>query len=263
MAPDDIRFGSLKEDRDWYFVEYSPPIPNYRFSALQLTVVEPRNAEAVAAVMEVEAKEWLVRYPVPLMATAFSLDGSVLSLDGVRPISHLMAWVESAELPAVFQWALVENEALPGLALNKEGLEKIFADVPGKTGRKIHEEIARKAASQRVGWWLVFVWAIVVPLVVAVVEWSSDILGLLVLGYAFVKAVIGALRLTGHLTKSKHQLEKEGEELKMRHHHYHCERNPTAFARLKVENFQREEIERTKAEALALKKPVSHQPIDY
>ena len=196
------------------------------------------------------------------MVTAFSIEGSVLSLVGVRPINHLMAWVESAELPAVFHWARVENEALPDLALNRERLEEIFADVPSKTGREIHEQVERKAASRKLGWWLVFLWAVVVPLVVAVVEWSSDLLGLLVLGYAFLKAAIGALRLTGHLKKSKRQLEKEAEELKMRHHHYHCERNPAAFERLKVENFQREEIERTKAEALALKKQASDVPIE-
>jgi hypothetical protein len=44
----------------------------------------------------------------------------------------------------------------------------------------------------------------------------------------------------------------------MRHHHYHCRRNPEAFERLKAENFRREEIERTNAEALALKKKSSN-----
>ena len=66
MAPDDIRFASIKEDRDWYFVEYFPPLPNYRFSVLQLSILEPRDADAVATTMESEAKLWLARYPVPL-----------------------------------------------------------------------------------------------------------------------------------------------------------------------------------------------------
>ncbi|CAG0965070.1 hypothetical protein BURK2_00953 [Burkholderiales bacterium] len=253
MAPHDIRFGSLKEDRGWYFVEYSPPITNYRFSMLQLSVVEHHDAEAVAAALEAEARAWLERYPVPVMATAFDLDGSVLSLAGVRAINHLVAWVESAELPPVFRWELVENDVLPDIALNRARLEEIFSNVPSKTGREIHEEVAKQVAARKVGWWLVFVWAVVVPLIAAVVEWSSDLLGLLVLGYAFVKAAIQALRLTGHLPKSKRQREKEAEERKIRHHHYHCERNPAAFERLKAENFQREEVERTKAEALALK----------
>ncbi len=260
MAPDDIRFGSLKEDRGWYFVEYSPPMPNYRFSMLQVSVVEARDAQAVATAMESEVREWLSRYPVPVMATAFSAEGSVLSLKGVRPIDNLMAWLEPAESQPVLRWELVENDALPEITHNREFLEEVFAGVPFKTGREIQEEVAKYVAAQKLGWWLVFVWAVLVPLGVAALEWWSDLLGLVVLGYAFAKAVIQALRLTGYLPKTTRQREKETEELKMRHHHYHCERNPQAFGRLKAENFRREEIERTQAEAVALKTQARNAP---
>lgn len=260
MAPDDIRFGSLKEDRGWYFVEYTPPMSNYRFSMLQLSVVEARDAQTVATTMESEVREWLSRYPVPVMATAFSADGNVLSLKGVRPIDNLMAWFEPAESQPVLRWELVKNDALPDIALSREFLEEVFADLPSKTGREIQEEVAKYVAAQKVGWWLVFVWAVLVPLGIAVLEWWSDLLGLVVLGYALVKAAIQALRLTGHLPKTTRQREKEAEELKMQHHHYHCERNPEAFERLKAENFRREEIERTKAEAVALKEQARNTP---
>ena len=253
MAPDDIRFGSLKEDRNWYFVEYSPPTTNDPFSLLQLSVVEERDAQTVATAMETEAREWLSRYPVPVMVTAFSADGSVFSLKDVRPIDNLMAWLESADSEPILRWELVMNDVLPDVALNREFLKKIFANVPSKTGAEIRQQVAKEMAARKVGWWLVFVWAVLVPLGVAVLEWWSDLLGLVVLGYAFVKAAIHALRLTGHLPKSRRQREKEAEDLRMRHHHYHCERNPEAFGRLKAENFRHEEIARTKAEALALK----------
>ncbi len=262
MAPDDIRFGLLKEDRGWFFVEYSPPMANYRFSLLQLSVVEERDAQAVASVMESEAKEWLRRYPVPVMATAFSADGSVFSLKGVRPIDNLIAWLDTEKSQLVLRWELVKDDVLPDTALNREFLQEIFANVPSKTGAEIQEEVAKDLAVRKVGWWLVFVWAAVVPLGVAVLEWWSDLLGLVVLGYAFVKAAIQALRLTGRLPKSARQREKEAEDLKMRHHHYHCERNPEAFERLKAENFRREEIARTKAEALALKAQARNGPCD-
>lgn len=253
MAPDDIRFSSLKEDRDWYFVEYFPPISNWPFSSLNLSVVEARDARAVALAMESEVREWLCRYPVPLMATAFSADGDVFSLKGVRPIDSLIAWLDPKGSQPILRWELVKNNVLPDVALNREFIKKVFANVPSKTGREIHEEVAKHVAAQKVGWWLVFVWAVLVPLGVAVLEWWSDLLGLVVLGYAIVKAAIQALRLTGHLPKSTRQQKKEAEEQRMRHHHYHCVRNPEAFERLKAENFRREEIERTKAEALALK----------
>ncbi len=253
MTPEDILFGSVKEDRDWYFVEYSPPIANYRFSTLNLSVVDAQDAQTVAMAMESEVREWLSRYPVPIMATAFSGDGSVLSLTDVRPINNLMAWLEPAKPQPVLRWELVENDALPDIAMHQEFLREIFASFPSKTGREIQADVAKHVASQKFGWWIVFVWAVMVPLGVAVLEWWSDLLGLAVLGYAFVKAAIQVLRLTGHLPKTTRQREKEAEELKMRHHHYHCERNPAAFERLKADNFRLEEIERTKAEALALK----------
>ena len=253
MEPNHIRFSSLKEDRGWYFVEYSPPITNYRFSTLQLSVVESTNDQAVAEAMESEVREWMDRYPVPLMATAFSVDGSVIPLTGLRPIAHLMGWHPAVGSQPILMWELVDNDRLPDCALDREFVKTTFANIPSKTGREIKSEVAQYIATMKLGWWLVFVWAVVVPLGVAMLEWWSDLLGLLVLGYAFVKAAIQALRLTGRLPKSNRQRETEARELRMRHHHYHCERNPEAFERLKNENFSTEEIERTKAEALLLK----------
>jgi len=253
MAPDDIRFASIKEDRDWYFVEYFPPLPNYRFSVLQLSILEPHDADAVAATMEAEAKRWLARYPVPLMATAFSLDGDVLPLKSARPVDHLLAWPDLVRSTEVLRWELVPDEELPAIALDRSFLREVFSNIPSKTGSKIRDEAVKHIAAQKLGWWLVFLWAVVVPLGVAVLEWWSDLLGLVVLGYAFFRAAVEALRLTGRLPKSRRTREREAEELKMRHYYYQCERNPEAFERLRAENFRREEIEQTKSEAAALK----------
>jgi hypothetical protein len=262
LARDEIRFGSLKEDRGWYFVKYSPPMTNYRFSLLQLSIVEMQGAPAIANVMESEAREWLSRYPVPVMVTAFSADDTVLSLKGVRPTDNLMAWLKSADCQPVLRWELVNDDVLPDMALNRDFLRETFAMLPYKTGAQVRAEVSKHIAAQKVGWWLVFVWAVIVPVGVALLEWWSDLLGLVVLAYAFVKAAVQALRLTGHLPKSARQQEKEAKELRMRHHHYHCERNPEAFARLKAENFAREMTGRTKAEALALKAQARDVPND-
>lgn len=255
MTPDDIRFESLKEHRGWYFVEYQPPLPNHRFSILQITVVDLRDAETVACAVEEEARRWLIRFPVPVMASAFSSDGSLMHLDEVRISSHLMSWVEASKSPPIFQWNQVSDSELPTIALDSRHLKTVFAEVPSKTLREIRDTAAKEQATRRVGWWIVFLWAIGVPLLWAVLEWwsDSDLLGILILGYAFFKAAIGALRLAGRLPKSPRQTLREAEDLKMRHHHYHCQRNPEAFEHLKHENFQREAIERTHAEALELR----------
>lgn len=253
MKSDDIRFSKIKEDRGWYFVEYTPPILNVRFSILELSIIDSPDLETIAIALETEAKVWLSRYPVPIMATAYSLDESVLPLKKVRPFNHLTAWIDTENQMSVMHWELVGDKNLPDIALNREHLKEIFSTFPSKSGLEINKEIAQLMKSDRAGWWLVFLWAVVVPVLVAVVEWSSDILGLLVLLYAFYKAVIEALRLTGKLPKSKRKLQKEREEAQIRHHHYHCVRNPDAFARLKIENFQKDAIERTLAESKAIK----------
>jgi hypothetical protein len=95
---------------------------------------------------------------------------------------------------------------------------------------------------------------VVVPAGVAVLEWWSDWLGLLVLVYSLYKAVEKALRLLGKWPKPKTELQKEAEEARMRHHHYHCERNPDGFQRLKLENFERWAREDTQNEAQALRR---------
>jgi hypothetical protein len=253
MKSDDILFSKVKEDRGWYFVEYTPPMLNYRFSVLQLSVIELPDLETVATALEAEAKDWLSRYPVPLMATAFAIDESVLSLVNVRPIDHLMAWVDTSSRNPIIKWELIGDHNLPDIALNREYLKQVFKKFPYETGLDISKEITKQAKANKITWWLFFMWAVVVPLLAAVIEWSSDKLGLLVLVYAFYKAVIEALRLTGKLPKSKRKLQKEVEEAQMRHHHYHCSRNPDAFERLKLENFQKEAIERTLAESKSSK----------
>ena len=136
--------------------------------------------------METEVRMWLARYPVPLMATAFSADGDVLSLKGVRPIDNLMAWLCLPETEPVLRWELVANAELPDIALDREFVEGIFANIPSKTGRDIQEQVAKDDAVRKTGWRLVFVWAVVVPLGVAILEWWSDLLGLVVLGYESV-----------------------------------------------------------------------------
>jgi hypothetical protein len=251
LHADEIRFGTLKEGRSWYYVEYTPPMAGYRFSLLNLSIVTVQNAQSVAAAMEEEAQGWMAKYPVPVMVTAFTQNDSVFRLADARPSDFLIAWPDSSGI-FVLSWELVPDEKLPDIALDREYLRELFASVPIKTGSEMRAAAAAHVRQMRFGWWLVFVWAVVVPIGVAVVEWWSDTLGLLVLGYAFVKAAAKALRLTGRLPKSAREKEREAEEALKQHHHYHCVRNPKGFQRLKAENFEREAVERTLAEAAAL-----------
>lgn len=252
MALDDIRYDSIKEAREWYYVVYFPPMSNYAFSILSLTIEDQdASVSKVAQVMEQEAAEWVNRFNVPVMVSAFTIEDDLLRMEGVRPSDHLMAW--SNECKTHIEWRLVPNEELPVIALDTAYIRRIFADVQHRTGAQVHAEVRDYTRQMRVGWWLVFAWAVVVPLGVAVLEWRSELLGYVVLTFAFIKAGIKALKLTGRLPDSDRDEEKKALELRMRHHHYHCERNPEGFAQLKADNFRKEAADKSRAEASRLR----------
>jgi len=52
---------------------------------------------------------------------------------------------------------------------------------------------------------------------------------------------------------SKRKQEEAEKKRKMAHYFYHCEKNPAAFGRLKIENFDREIKEKTRKEAESLR----------
>jgi hypothetical protein len=58
-----MRYESIKDARDWYYVEYSPPCSEIHSSSLHLTIEQEASAADVAEAMENEAQEWVSRYP--------------------------------------------------------------------------------------------------------------------------------------------------------------------------------------------------------
>jgi hypothetical protein len=254
MTTDKLFFGAVKEDRGWYYVEYQPPHLGFRFAVLSLVVPDAQPASAVAAAMEAELKAWLLRYPVPLMVSAFDGKGDLFSLEGARSSDHLMGYTDLAtEAPVVF-WRLLKDEEIPGGALGNESLVRIYGDVPYKTSTQTRQEVETHARQIRRGWMIVFLWVVVGPAVWAILEWASPAwLGVLVLGYSLWQAVVKGLKLSGKWKESPREIKAREEDARMRHHHYHCERNPEGFLRLKVENFDREERDRIRSEAMALK----------
>lgn len=251
---DQLFFETTKEDRGWYFVKYRPPISGYQFATLQVVVLETtKTAEDVAATMEAELVIWLERYPVPIMVSAFDDTGSAISLKGHRSCNHLIGFIDSKTTKVVSEWRLLANDELPKDGLDVLYLRKIYEGIPFKTKQQLREEALKKAKRLRLGWWIVFVWAVAVPAGVAILEWWSDWLGVVVLVYSLYKAIEKALRLMDRWPKSKAEAQKEAEEARMRHHHYHCERNPEGFERLKLENFERGAREDVQKEAHALR----------
>jgi len=256
-------FQTTKEDRGWYFVEYRPPISGHQFATLHLVVIEKISAlEEIAQSMEAELVIWLERYPVPVMVSAFDDSGQLIRLEGHRACDHVIGYINEQTHEVIRKWRLLSNEELPKDALGTSYLRSVYSQIQFKTKQQLREEAQQKAKHLRLGWWIVFVWAVVVPAGAAILEWWSDWLGVAVLLYSLYKAVEKALRLMGKWPKSKAEIQKEAEEARMRHHHYHCERNPEGFERLKVENFEREARDDIRKEALSLKRSAGKEEND-
>ncbi len=255
---DQLFFEATKEDRGWYFVEYRPPISGYQFATLDVVVLDSaRSPEDIASTMETESVIWLERYPVPIMLSAFDDTGKLIGLEGHRPFSHFTGYIDTKTNKTVREWRLITSDELPKDALDTAYLRKVYEGVPFKTKQQLRKQALGKAKHLRFGWWIVFVWAAVVPASVAVLEWRSNWLGLFVLIYSLYKALEKALRLMGKWPESQAEAQKVAEEARMRHHHYHCERNTVGFDRLKQENFERWSREDIQNEAQALRNTTS------
>lgn len=258
MSEDKLFFSSEKEGREKYFVEYSPPHHGYRYASLSLTYTEKVNFDFVAQDIESEGHLWLRRYSIPLMVSAFDETGSLIHLDDVRPESHFTCFYGSDGGSIQGHWALLKDEAIPNLALDREYLLRVYSEFKIRTSSKIRVEVEKDVRQRRLGMRIIFLWVVVVPAIVALVEFfAPQWLAVLVLIYSLSMALIKGLKMKGKIKKSKAELEKEAELQRMKHHHYHCERNPEGFLKLKLENFERMARENVKREAASLKAPGS------
>jgi hypothetical protein len=254
VQEENLYFQSIKIDRGWYFVEYTPPNASVPFATAQVVAPGDFDASGVAAAMEVELTYWVERYRVPVMVSSFSANGDLISLGAVRPCDHLFGWKSEDTGQSLLHWKLVSSEELPKVTLDPGSLREIYIDIPFRTSADLRDESQKHVQAIRLGWWMLFVWAVIVPAIVAIVEFASPWwLAVLVLAYSLWRSVVQALKLFGIWPKSKREADQEEEQRRMMHHHYHCIRNPEGFARLRSENFERVSREDTQAEVQRLK----------
>lgn len=197
--------------------------------------------------MENEAVIWLKRYPIAIMISAFDDAGDLISLQDVKAESHLICFYNPTKTDINFHWALLKNEEMPKDALDINYLLKVYESLNRKTSAELKSETATSMKQLRLGTNIIIFWAVILPAIVLV--FSPQWLAALVLVYGLCKALIQWLKMTGKWKKSAKEIAKDAEDLRMKHHHYHCERNPEGFLRLKHENFQKESKEQVKKDA--------------
>jgi hypothetical protein len=240
---DEIRFEPIKEGRELYFVEYYPPAPKERFATLGLTFLDELELEGVANAMEDEFFQWIQRYPLPVMVSAFDQNGDLYNLEGVKGFSHIIGYPAS-DGSIIKQWKLIKDEDLPDKALDKNHLITVYQDVPFTKQSEIKKDWEKRAKRVRTGWYIVFVWAVIVPAFIAWLGWASPLVSWMAMLYAWFQAYVKGMKLAGKWPKTQHEKDDERERVEMEHHHYHCKENPEGFLRLKVENLEKWEREK-------------------
>lgn len=249
-----IRWKSLQEHRDTYFVEYIPASSSIYLASLVLTYTkEAPSASSVVSDIEKEFKTWLQSFPVPLMATAVDRKGEGIDLSSLKEDRFLVGFIEEGRIQS--SWDKLNDSEFPDNQKRDEYRANVYRSLEAVTKDEVDANIAEHRKIVRTGWIIVFVWAVIVPALIAVLGFFNlfwvGILGFL---YSLYKAMRKALEMFGVVEKSRATKEKEAENLQMRHHHYHCTRNPKGFIRLRNENFQEDEILEIKNESEKLRK---------
>ncbi len=134
----------VKEGRNWYFVEYSPPINDFKFANLHLVITSQNVSDAdVANAMEKELKHWLNRFPVPLMVSAFDNTGSLYSLKAIKGHNYVTGFFDHTQSICMY-WRLVKDNEIPNVAFNKEYLDNIYAGLDYETYAELDAKRRRK-----------------------------------------------------------------------------------------------------------------------
>jgi hypothetical protein len=237
--PEKLFFNPIKQRRETYFIEYRPPKPGASFASLSLVFLKVVDLEKIAGPMETETRNWLARFPVPLMTTAFDDTDSVISL---RDGDHLTGWIDPAIDVPKFTWIFEEFSAFTNAHPLTLDLRTIYKDVPFRTEADVQRTVTEHASEQRRRnrslTIIIVTWFVAIPVMVATVQqFAPTWVGYIVWAYSWWKGYQTWRKLKGYRKLSNSDQQKAERQRKMEHYYYHCERNQAAFSRLRSENF--------------------------
>jgi hypothetical protein len=248
-----LYFDSVRQDRGDYFIKYTPPGPAIPFAMLHLTFPGDATLERVARAMEHEATEWTRRYPVATAVSSTDRNGNSFELKQIRPFDWLAACPEKTGQGVRLAWRFLDASEYVDPRGTEGRLREVYFDIPCRTKEQVREHATRNAKNLRRGVFLLALWVAGVPAIIALLEYKIEWLGILALLYTLFKAAVTFAKVMGYWKPSARARARQAESLRKDHHHYHCERNPEGFLRLKIENFEREERDRIQVEAAGLK----------
>jgi hypothetical protein len=230
----------IKEVRNLYYVEYRPPSKKSRFSTLNIILYREASKRKVAMAMEKESNIWLKIYPIPIFISSFDIKGDKISLKGIKPCDHLIAFYDKKNNLNNY-WKLLKENEIPDVALNDEYINKLFSKLTYSTIKQRKESNTIRYQQIRIGSIIIFVWIVIIPVAFAIIEYSIRLVEIIVLVFCFIEAIKKGLELIGKWPKTKREKDRDEEERLKEHFYYHCIKNPEGFRKLMIENIENDE----------------------
>lgn len=250
MSTPNVYRDEIKEGRMDYFVTYQPADSRFSFALVDLVFPERRIENTrVAQAMEDELEIWLKRYPVPVMVSAFDAKEDLIGVHGDDGESHLMGYRDLKTGQLVRRWGLLKENELPAEQTNAEHLQSAYQGVSFRDQAAVRKAAQRKTTSVIRGARAIIFFIVAVPVLIEIISLGVAWLGYILSTISITAGAYKAGKAFGWLKPTKRELAKAEELRKMEQCYWHCERNPEAFNRLKIQNFERDAMERTRKEA--------------
>jgi hypothetical protein len=245
----------IKEHRGNYYVSYQPADARFPTAFAQLTFLD--NGYDIAEVrkaMEHEVQNWLSCFPVPLTVSSYDAKDDLIHVAADFDQSHLAGYVDPQTDRLVQRWGLLDNSELPAGQMDAEYLARVYEGLPFRLQEAVRQNALREAKILGRGARFALFLLVGVPVLIEMVSLGVTWLGHVLAGISISVGLYKLGEAMGWLKPTQRDRDKAEKELRMKHYFYHCERNPAAFSRLKIENFEREAIRQTHEEADAIRK---------
>lgn len=139
-------------------------------------------------------------------------------------------------------------------------LAAVYHELPTRSAKAVKQKASTVAIAGLRGAALIVFLIVVVPLAIEVAPLGLEWFGYVVSGISILVALYKAMKTFDMLPRSDRERAADETSPRMEHYYLHCERNPGGFDCLKMENFESDAIERTRAEARAIEDQRSRQP---
>jgi hypothetical protein len=149
----------------------------------------------------------------------------------------------------VRRWGLLKESELPSEQTNAEHLRNAYQDVSFRDQAAVRKAAQQETINRIRGARAIIFFVVTVPVLIEIISLGVAWLGYILSAISITVGAYKAGKAFGWLKPTVREQIKAEETRRMKHYHWHCERNPEAFRLLRIQNFERDAIERTRKEA--------------